>query len=157
MIKRKLSWMLKIKICDLKQSHCIDREGDPGARAAVQEADKKVKEAEANKDDFVTYNPPHEYGSGWQDQVRYLDKDIQNQNEKLKAAQTSLNEMNESLSRDKAALSGAMESRKQKEKKAKDAENKLNEEKKNLVRELKITAMIIFLIPRLKILRGWES
>ncbi|MDS1341613.1 hypothetical protein XC81_25550, partial [Klebsiella pneumoniae] len=42
----------------------------------------------------------------------------------------SLNEMNESLSRDKAALSGAMESRKQKEKKAKDAENKLNEEKK---------------------------
>ncbi|MDR8470158.1 cloacin, partial [Acinetobacter baumannii] len=59
----------------------------PGARAAVQEADKKVKEAEANKDDFVTYNPPHEYGSGWQDQVRYLDKDIQNQNEKLKAAQ----------------------------------------------------------------------
>lgn len=102
----------------------------PGARAAVQEADKKVKEAEANKDDFVTYNPPHEYGSGWQDQVRYLDKDIQNQNEKLKAAQISLNEMNESLSRDKAALSGAMESRKQKEKKAKDAENKLNEEKK---------------------------
>lgn len=102
----------------------------PGARAAVQEADKKVKEAEANKDDFVTYNPPHEYGSGWQDQVRYLDKDIQNKNEKLKAAQTSLNEMNESLSRDKAALSGAMESRKQKEKKAKDAENKLNEEKK---------------------------
>lgn len=102
----------------------------PGARAAVQEADKKVKEAEANKDDFVTYNPPHEYGSGWQDQVRYLDKDIHNQNEKLKAAQTSLNEMNESLSRDKAALSGAMESRKQKEKKAKDAENKLNEEKK---------------------------
>lgn len=102
----------------------------PGARAAVQEADKKVKEAEANKDDFVTYNPPHEYGSGWQDQVRYLDKDIQNQKEKLKAAQTSLNEMNESLSRDKAALSGAMESRKQKEKKAKDAENKLNEEKK---------------------------
>lgn len=102
----------------------------PGARAAVQEADKKVKDAEANKDDFVTYNPPHEYGSGWQDQVRYLDKDIQNQNEKLKAAQTSLNEMNESLSRDKAALSGAMESRKQKEKKAKDAENKLNEEKK---------------------------
>lgn len=102
----------------------------PGARAAVQEADKKVKEAEANKDDFVTYNPPHEYGSGWQDQVRYLDKDIRNQNEKLKAAQTSLNEMNESLSRDKAALSGAMESRKQKEKKAKDAENKLNEEKK---------------------------
>lgn len=102
----------------------------PGARAAVQEADKKVKEAEANKDDFVTYNPPHEYGSGWQDQVRYLDKDIQNQHEKLKAAQTSLNEMNESLSRDKAALSGAMESRKQKEKKAKDAENKLNEEKK---------------------------
>ena len=102
----------------------------PGARAAVQEADKKVKEAEANKDDFVTYNPPHEYGSGWQDQVRYLDKDIQNQNEKLKAAQTSLNEMNESLSRDKAALSGAMEGRKQKEKKAKDAENKLNEEKK---------------------------
>ncbi|HEM8493521.1 TPA: cloacin [Citrobacter koseri] len=102
----------------------------PGARAAVQEADKKVKEAEANKDDFVTYNPPHEYGSGWQDQVRYLDKDIQNQNEKLKAAQTSLNEMNESLSRDKAALSGAMESRKQKEKKAKDVENKLNEEKK---------------------------
>lgn len=102
----------------------------PGARAAVQEADKKVKEAEANKDDFVTYNPPHEYGSGWQDQVRYLDKDIQNQSEKLKAAQTSLNEMNESLSRDKAALSGAMESRKQKEKKAKDAENKLNEEKK---------------------------
>ncbi|EPG8226897.1 colicin-like bacteriocin tRNase domain-containing protein [Klebsiella pneumoniae] len=102
----------------------------PGARAAVQEADKKVKEAEANKDDFVTYNPPHEYGSGWQDQVRYLDKDIQNQNEKLKAAQTSLNEMNESLSRDKAALSGAMESRKQKEKKSKDAENKLNEEKK---------------------------
>ncbi|MCW8375164.1 colicin E3/pyocin S6 family cytotoxin (plasmid) [Klebsiella pneumoniae subsp. pneumoniae] len=102
----------------------------PGARAAVQEADKKVKEAEANKDDFVTYNPPHEYGSGWQDQVRYLDKDIQNQNEKLKSAQTSLNEMNESLSRDKAALSGAMESRKQKEKKAKDAENKLNEEKK---------------------------
>lgn len=102
----------------------------PGARAAVQEADKKVQEAEANKDDFVTYNPPHEYGSGWQDQVRYLDKDIQNQNEKLKAAQTSLNEMNESLSRDKAALSGAMESRKQKEKKAKDAENKLNEEKK---------------------------
>lgn len=102
----------------------------PGARAAVQEADKKVKEAEANKDDFVTYNPPHEYGSGWQDQVRYLDKDIQNQNEKLKAAQTSLNEMNESLSRDKAALSGAMESRKQKEKKAQDAENKLNEEKK---------------------------
>lgn len=102
----------------------------PGARAAVQEADKKVKEAEANKDDFVTYNPPHEYGSGWQDQVRYLDKDIQNQNEKLKAAQTSLNEMNESLSRDKAALSGAMERRKQKEKKAKDAENKLNEEKK---------------------------
>ncbi|WP_324099756.1 hypothetical protein [Klebsiella pneumoniae] len=56
----------------------------------------------------MTYNPPHEYGSGWQDQVRYLDKDIQNQNEKLKAAQTSLNEMNESLSRDKAALSGAM-------------------------------------------------
>ncbi|MGF7527618.1 colicin-like bacteriocin tRNase domain-containing protein [Klebsiella pneumoniae] len=102
----------------------------PGARAAVQEADKNVKETEANKDDFVTYNPPHEYGSGWQDQVRYLDKDIQNQNEKLKAAQTSLNEMNESLSRDKAALSGAMESRKQKEKKAKDAENKLNEEKK---------------------------
>ncbi|MDZ2715056.1 colicin E3/pyocin S6 family cytotoxin, partial [Klebsiella pneumoniae] len=101
----------------------------PGARAAVQEADKKVKEAEANKDDFVTYNPPHEYGSGWQDQVRYLDKDIQNQNEKLKAAQASLNAMNESLSRDKAALTGAMESRKQKEKKAKDAENKLNEEK----------------------------
>nr|WP_267284774.1 hypothetical protein [Klebsiella pneumoniae] len=31
-----------------------------------------MKEAEANKDDFVTYNPPHEYGSGWQDQVRYL-------------------------------------------------------------------------------------
>ncbi|KTG61051.1 hypothetical protein K25_28690, partial [Klebsiella pneumoniae] len=87
----------------------------PGARAAVQEADKKVKEAEANKDDFVTYNPPHEYGSGWQDQVRYLDKDIQNQ-KKLKAAQTSLNEMNESLSRDKAALSGAMESRKQRRK-----------------------------------------
>lgn len=101
----------------------------PGARAAVQEADKKVKEAEANKDDFVTYNPPHEYGSGWQDQVRYLDKDIQNQNEKLKAAQASLNAMNESLSRDKAALTGAMESRKQKEKKTKDAENKLNEEK----------------------------
>ncbi|STT63890.1 Ccl [Klebsiella pneumoniae] len=78
----------------------------------------------------MTYNPPHEYGSGWQDQVRYLDKDIQNQNAKLKAAQASLNAMNESLSRDKAALPGAMESRKQKEKKAKDAENKLNEEKK---------------------------
>ncbi|MCB3528659.1 colicin-like bacteriocin tRNase domain-containing protein [Klebsiella grimontii] len=102
----------------------------PSARTAVQEADKKVKEAEANKDDFVTYNPPHEYGSGWQDQVRYLDKDIQNQNEKLKSAQASLNAMNDSLSRDKAALPGAMESRKQKEKKTKDAENKLNEEKK---------------------------
>lgn len=101
----------------------------PGARAAVQEADKKVKEAEANKDDFVTYNPPHEYGSGWQDQVRYLDKDIQKKNETLKAAQASLNAMNESLSRDKAALPAVMESRKQKEKKAKDAENKLNEEK----------------------------
>ncbi|WP_434003002.1 hypothetical protein, partial [Escherichia coli] len=25
------------------------------------------------------------YGSGWQDQVRYLDKDIQNQNEKFKS------------------------------------------------------------------------
>ncbi|MDH8404114.1 colicin-like bacteriocin tRNase domain-containing protein [Klebsiella pneumoniae] len=101
----------------------------PGVRAAVQEADKKVKEAEANKDDFVTYNPPHEYGSGWQDQVRYLDKDIQKKNETLKAAQASLNAMNESLSRDKAALPAVMESRKQKEKKAKDAENKLNEEK----------------------------
>ncbi|HBR2228325.1 TPA: cloacin [Klebsiella pneumoniae] len=101
----------------------------PGARAAVQEADKKVKEAEANKDDFVTYNPPHEYGSGWQDQVRYLDKDIQKKNETLKAAQASLNAMNESLSRDKAALPAVMESRKQKEKKAKDAENKLNDEK----------------------------
>lgn len=101
----------------------------PGARAAVQEADKKVKEAEANKDDFVTYNPPHEYGSGWQDQVRYLDKDIQKKNETLKAAQASLIAMNESLSRDKAALPAVMESRKQKEKKAKDAENKLNEEK----------------------------
>ncbi|HBT4791416.1 TPA: cloacin [Klebsiella quasipneumoniae subsp. similipneumoniae] len=101
----------------------------PGARAAVQEADKKVKEAEANKDDFVTYNPPHEYGSGWQDQVRYLDKDIQKQNETLRAAQAALNSMNDALSKDKAALPGAMESRKQKEKKAKDAENKLNEEK----------------------------
>ncbi|MFH3184750.1 colicin-like bacteriocin tRNase domain-containing protein [Klebsiella aerogenes] len=101
----------------------------PGARAAVQEADKKVKEAEANKDDFVTYNPPHEYGSGWQDQVRYLDKDIQKKNETLKAAQASLNAMNESLSRDKAALPAVMESRKQKEKKAKDVENKLNDEK----------------------------
>ncbi len=105
----------------------------------------------------MTYNPPHEYGSGWQDQVRYLDKDIQNQNEKLKAAQTSLNEMNESLSRDKAALSGAMESRKQKEKKAKDAENKLNEEKKKPRKGTKDYGHDYFLIPRLKILRGWES
>ncbi|MDP1183678.1 cloacin, partial [Klebsiella pneumoniae] len=45
----------------------------PCARAAFQEADKKVKEAVANIDDFVTYNPPHEYGSGWQVQFRYID------------------------------------------------------------------------------------
>ncbi len=51
--------------------------------------------------------------------------------------------MNESLSRDKAALTGAMESRKQKEKKAKDAENKLNEEKNKPRKGLKTTAMII--------------
>ncbi|ELH3243520.1 cloacin, partial [Salmonella enterica] len=101
----------------------------PGAEAAIQEADKKVKAAEVNKEEFVTYNPPHEYGSGWQDQVRYLDEDIRKQTEALSAAQASLKSLNDTLSQDKAALPGVMESRKQKEKKAKDAENKLNEEK----------------------------
>ncbi|WP_269707240.1 hypothetical protein [Klebsiella pneumoniae] len=65
---------------------------------------------------------------------RYLDKDIQNQNEKLKAAQASLNAMNESLSRDKAAPTRAMEAGNKREK-AKDAENKLNEERTNLARD----------------------
>lgn len=102
----------------------------PGAEAAIQEADKKVKAAEVNKEDFVTYNPPHEYGSGWEVQVRYLDEDIRKEKEALSAAQASLKSLNDTLSHDKAALSGAMESRKQKEKKSKDAENKLNEEKK---------------------------
>ncbi|HFV9934391.1 TPA: hypothetical protein ACIAPS_004148 [Salmonella enterica subsp. enterica serovar Bovismorbificans] len=61
--------------------------------------------------------------------LRYLDEDIRKEKEALIAAQASLKSLNDTLSQDKAALSGAMESRKQKEKKAKDAENKLNEEK----------------------------
>ncbi|EAO6252864.1 colicin [Salmonella enterica] len=102
----------------------------PGAEAAVQEADKKVKAAEINKEDFVTYNPPHEYGSGWEVQVRYLDEDIRKEKEALSAAQASLKSLNDTLSQDKAALSGAIESRKQKEQKAKDTKDKLDKENK---------------------------
>ncbi|EBT5359885.1 colicin [Salmonella enterica] len=101
-----------------------------GAEAAIQDADKKVKAAEANKEDFVTYNPPHEYGSGWEVQVRYLDEDIRKQTEALSAAQVSLKSLNDTLSQDKAVLSQAMESRKQKEQKAKDAKDKLDKENK---------------------------
>ncbi len=102
----------------------------PGAEAAIQEADRKVKAAEANKEDFVTYNPPHEYGSGWEVQVRYLDENIRKEKEALSAAQASLKSLNDTLSHDKAALSGAIESRKQKEQKAKDTKDKLDKEKK---------------------------
>ncbi|EHT8580874.1 colicin [Salmonella enterica] len=102
----------------------------PGAEAAIQDADKKVKAAEVNKEDFVTYNPPHEYGSGWEVQVRYLDEDIRKQTEALSAAQASLKSLNDTLSQDKAVLSQAMESRKQKEQKAKDAKDKLDKENK---------------------------
>ncbi|EKK3320065.1 S-type pyocin domain-containing protein [Salmonella enterica] len=102
----------------------------PGAEAAIQDADKKVKAAEVNKEDFVTYNPPHEYGSGWEVQVRYLDEDIRKQTEALSVAQASLKSLNDTLSQDKAVLSQAMESRKQKEQKAKDAKDKLDKENK---------------------------
>lgn len=81
-----------------------------GVRVVVQEVDKKVKEVEVNKDDFVIYNLFYEYGFGWQDQVCYFDKDIQNQNEKLKVVQIFLNEMNEFLFRDKVVFFGVMES-----------------------------------------------
>ncbi|EAW1321401.1 colicin [Salmonella enterica subsp. diarizonae] len=102
----------------------------PGAEAAIQDADKKVKAAEVNKEDFVTYNPPHEYGSGWEVQVRYLDEDIRKQTEALSAAQALLKSLNDTLSQDKAALSQSVESRKQKEQKAKDAKDKLDKENK---------------------------
>lgn len=49
-----------------------------------------------------------------------------------------------------AALSSAMESRKKKEDKKRSAENKLNEEKTSLARELKITVMIIIPLQRPK-------
>ncbi|ENL4830272.1 colicin [Salmonella enterica subsp. enterica serovar Teko] len=102
----------------------------PGAEAAIQDADKKVKAAEVNKEDFVTYNPPHEYGSGWEVQVRYLDEDIRKQTEALSSAQALLKSLNDTLSQDKAALSQSVESRKQKEQKAKDAKDKLDKENK---------------------------
>lgn len=102
----------------------------PGAEAAIQEADKRVKAAEVNKEDFVTYNPPHEYGSGWQDQVRYLDEDIRKQTEALSTAQASLKSLNDTLSHDKAALSQSQENRKQKEQKVRDAKDKLDKENK---------------------------
>ncbi|ECJ2224818.1 colicin [Salmonella enterica] len=102
----------------------------PGAESAVHDAEKKVKDAEAYKEDFVMYNPPHEYGSGWEIQVRYLDEDIRKETERLSAAQASLKSLNDTLSQDKAALSGAMESRNQKEQKAKDARDKLDKENK---------------------------
>ncbi|MCJ3542131.1 hypothetical protein LNY53_29590 [Klebsiella pneumoniae] len=85
------------------QTAALHRQKAP-ARVAFREADKKVKEAEANKDDFVTYNPPHEYGSGWQDCVQATLR-VSVSNETV-PAQASLNVMNESLSRDKAALTG---------------------------------------------------
>ncbi|EBV5448640.1 colicin [Salmonella enterica subsp. enterica serovar Weltevreden] len=102
----------------------------PGAEAAIQEADKKVKVAEVNKEDFVTYNPPHEYGSGWEVQVRYLDEDIRKEKEALSAAQASLKSLNDALSHDKAALSQSQENRKQKEQKVRDAKDKLDKENK---------------------------
>ena len=101
----------------------------PGAQAAIKAAESKVKQAEAFLDEFTSNNPPHEYGSGWSEQVNHSKDEVKNSKNALSAAQTSLKSLNESLKKDKAALVTAVESRKQKEKKAKDAENKLNEEK----------------------------
>ena len=101
----------------------------PGAQAAIKTAESNLKQAEAFLDEFTRNNPPHEYGSGWSEQVNHSKDEVKNSKHALSAAQTSLKSLNESLKKDKAALVTAVESRKQKEKKAKDAENKLNEEK----------------------------
>lgn len=102
----------------------------PGAQVAIKTAESKVKQAEAFLDEFTRNNPPHEYGSGWSEQVNHSKDEVKNSKNALSAAQTSLKSLNESLKKDKAVLVTAVESRKQKEKSSKDAKDKFDKENK---------------------------
>uniref|UniRef100_UPI003F88B099 hypothetical protein n=1 Tax=Klebsiella pneumoniae TaxID=573 RepID=UPI003F88B099 len=85
----------------------------------------------------------------------YLDKDIRNQNEKLKAAQASSNAMNESLSRDHCTYRGDGEPETKGEK-AK-IENDAMRKRTSLARGLKTTAIDYHPVPKTEDIKGLES
>ncbi len=56
----------------------------------VQQAEVAVRDAEEQRDEFISNNPPHEYGSGWSAEVGRLNKSVAQREGKLSAARSSL-------------------------------------------------------------------
>ncbi|WP_261371301.1 colicin-like pore-forming protein [Yersinia mollaretii] len=64
---------------------------------AIKLAGEKLKIAEDQQDEFVSNNPPHEYGTGWRDVVNNYDKIIAQNNSEIVAGQSALNAARDSL------------------------------------------------------------
>ncbi|WP_426406334.1 DUF637 domain-containing protein [Serratia sp. PAMC26656] len=58
--------------------------------SSVQQAEAAVRDAEERRDEFMSNNPPHEYGSGWSAEVGSWDKFVAQREAELGAARNSL-------------------------------------------------------------------
>ena len=58
--------------------------------SSVQQAEVAVRDAEERRDEFMSNNPPHEYGSGWSAEVGSWDRFVTQREAELGAARNSL-------------------------------------------------------------------
>ncbi|QPS19654.1 DUF637 domain-containing protein [Serratia plymuthica] len=58
--------------------------------SAVQQAEAAVREAENGRDEFISNNPPHEYGNGWSAEVGSWKKFVTQRENELATAKNSL-------------------------------------------------------------------
>ncbi|MBI0552603.1 colicin-like bacteriocin tRNase domain-containing protein [Pectobacterium parmentieri] len=82
--------------------------------ARIANAEQNIIDSEIWLDDFLMYNPPHEYGRGWPEQVSRIKKEVAQWKSELSDAQNK--------------LSIALESRQKAEQDKKSADQKLKDE-----------------------------
>lgn len=72
--------------------------------SVVKKAGERLKMAEEQKEEFITENPPHEWGKGWSEQVGSLDRDIGNKRNELSSALGELNTGRDALNQSQQRL-----------------------------------------------------
>ena len=96
--------------------------------AAVRQAEAAVKNAEDRRDEFISNNPPHEFGRGWSTEVASWDKFVAQRQGELNAARGAVDTA-------KGEVSQALDRVNQVGRERDDAQNRLSSVREEAVRK----------------------